>query len=200
LVAAEDVERDAPRLQAATARQIVQWVQQEFYQTGQAESRLLLTFCLYWWAAFSLNYTFEVEIFRDLRAAGVEFACHDITNRAERLSAFDLTVMGMCGDVKYSTYFLTLEEARTTEVDFFITRLYNEVNGRWLRVVFLIPAAWAAIDGETTKTGRRVCCRIRQRKEVNPMADKTITNMNDEEFDALEGWLAVKLRCLHSRE
>ncbi len=79
----------------------------------------------------------------------MEFACHDITNRAERLSAFDLTVMGMCGDVKYSTYFLTVEDARTAEVDFFITRLYNEVNGRWMRVVFLTPAAWVAIDGET---------------------------------------------------
>ncbi len=150
LVAAKDVERGAPGLQAATARQIVQWVQQqEFYQRGQAESRLLLTFCLYWWAAFALGYAFEVEIFRDLQAAGVEFACHDITNRVERLSAFDLTVAGMCGDVKYSTYFLTTEDARTAEVDFFITRLYDEVNGRWLCVVFLTPAAWAAIDGET---------------------------------------------------
>ncbi len=153
LIAAEDLSQDAPRLQAATARQIVQWVQQQaFYQKGQAESRLLLTFCLYWWAAFALGYAFEEEIFRDLRAAGIAFACHDITNRVERLSAFDLTVREFRGDVKYSTYFLTAGEVQTTEIDFFITRVYLETNGRFLRVVFLTVAAWEAIDGFSTPT------------------------------------------------
>ena len=51
LVTTADVTQDAPRLQAATARQIVQWIQQQdVYQKGQAESRWLLIFCLYWWS------------------------------------------------------------------------------------------------------------------------------------------------------
>jgi hypothetical protein len=136
LVAIEDVPQDASRLQAATAQQIVKWIQQQdFYQKGQIESRLLLTFCLYWWSAFAVGYAFEVEIFRDLRAEGIEFFAHDITNRNERLSHFDLTVLGLRGDVKYSTWFLTVENARLEGLDFFITRLYDETVARWLRVV-----------------------------------------------------------------
>lgn len=55
LVSTVDVTQDAPRLQAATARQIAQWIQQQgFYQKGQIESRWLLTFCLYWWSAFAV--------------------------------------------------------------------------------------------------------------------------------------------------
>ena len=150
LTVATDVTTDAPRLQAATARQIVQWMQQQgFYQKGQAESRWLLIFCLYWWSAFALGYAFEVEIFRDLQAAGVEFFGHDITNREERLSPFDLTVMGLRGDVKYSTWFLTVENARTEGLDFFITQLYDENGAHWLRVVLLTPVARQLIGGVT---------------------------------------------------
>lgn len=79
----------------------------------------------------------------------IEFSCHDITNRSERLSVFDLTVLGMRGDLKYSTWFLTVEDARIEGLDFFITRLYDAINARWLLVVLLTPAAWAVIDGET---------------------------------------------------
>ena len=137
-VATSEVAQDAPRLQAATARQIVQWIQQQdYYQKGQPESHRLLTFCLYWWSAFAVGYTFEVEIFRDLRAEGIEFFAHDITNRNERLSPFDLTVLGLRGDVKYSTWFLTVENARLAGLDFFITRLYDESGAGWLRVVLL---------------------------------------------------------------
>lgn len=151
LVAMPDVAQDAPRLQAATARQIVQWIQQEdFYQKGQLESRWLLTFCLYWWSAFALGYAFEVEIFRDLRAEGIEFFAHDITNRNERLSPFDLTVLGLRGDVKYSTWFLTVENARLAGLDFFITRLYDESGAGWLRVVLLTPLAQELIGGAIT--------------------------------------------------
>ncbi len=142
LVATPDVAQAAPRLQAATARQIVQWLQQQdCYQKGQLESRVLLTFCLYWWSAFALGYAFEVEIFRDLQAAGIEFSAHDITDRTERLSPFDLTVLGLRGDVKYSTWFLTVENARLAGLDFFITRLYDESGVGWLRVVLLTPPA-----------------------------------------------------------
>ena len=150
LLTTTDVRQDAPRLQAATAWEIAQWIrQQDFYQNGQAESRWLLIFCLYWWSAFALGYAFEVEIFRDLQAEGIEFACHDITNRNERLSPFDLTVLGLRGDVKYSTWFLTNENARLEGLDFFITRLYDETGARWLRVVLLTPIASELIGGET---------------------------------------------------
>lgn len=151
LVVTSDVAQDAPRLQAATARQIVQWVQQQdFYQKGQIESRWLLTFCLYWWSAFAVGYAFEVEIFRDLRAEGIQFFAHDITNREERLSPFDLTVLGLRGDVKYSTWFLTVENARLAGLDFFITRLYDESGAGWLRVVLLTPLAQKLIGDATT--------------------------------------------------
>ncbi len=150
LVATADVTQEAPRLQAATARQIAQWVQQQdFYQKEQLESRWLLTFCLYWWSAFAVGYAFEVEIFRDLRAEGIEFFAHDITNRDERLSPFDLTVLGLRGDVKYSTWFLTAENARLEGLDFFITRLYDETGAQWLRVVLLTPIAQELIGDET---------------------------------------------------
>ena len=151
LMATADVAQDLPRLQAATARQILQWVQQQdFYQKGQIESRLLLTFCLYWWSAFAIGYTFEEEIFRDLRAEGIEFFAHDITNRNERLSPFDLTVLGLRGDVKYSTWFLTVENARLEGLDFFITRFYDETGAQWLRVVLLTPIAQELIGDNAT--------------------------------------------------
>lgn len=92
---------------------------------------------------------FEVEIFRDLEAAGIPFVSHEITNRTERFSAYDLTVLGLRGDIKYSTYFLTSEGTQTTEIDFFITRLFDETNARWEKVVFLTPTAWAVINGRT---------------------------------------------------
>lgn len=153
LVATSDVTQDAPRLQAVTARQIVKWVQQQdFYQKGQPESRYLLIFCLYWWSAFAVGYAFEVEIFRDLRAEEIEFSAHDITKRNERLSPFDLTVLGLRGDVKYSTWFLTVENARLTGLDFFITRLYDENGIGWLRVVLLTPPAQEVIGAATTPT------------------------------------------------
>lgn len=150
LVRLTDVEKEAARLQAATAREIVAAVRrQEFYHQGDSNGHLLLTFCLYWWAAFAIGYTFEVEIFRDLEAAGIPFVSHEITNRAERFSAYDLTVLGLRGDIKYSTYFLTSEGTQTTEIDFFITRLFDETNARWEKVVFLTPTAWAVINGRT---------------------------------------------------
>jgi hypothetical protein len=150
LVDSANVTQDAPRLQAATARQIVQWLQrQDFYQQGQLETRWLLAFCLYWWSSFAIGYAFEEEIFRDLRAEGIEFFAHDITNRNERLSPFDLTVLNLRGDVKYSTWFLTREDARLEGLDFFITRLYDEAGNGWLRIVLLTSAACELIGGET---------------------------------------------------
>jgi hypothetical protein len=150
LTAADGEEREAKRLQAETARRIGQWIRgQAFEGEGRLERRLLLTFCLYWWAAFATGYAFEVAIIHDLRVAGVTFACHDITKRAERLSPFDLTVLGLRGDIKYGTYFLAGEDVRAEEIDFFITRLYDEPGARWLQVVFLRPAGWVVIDGDT---------------------------------------------------
>ncbi|MDX2044104.1 MAG: hypothetical protein SF097_23020 [Acidobacteriota bacterium] len=156
LVASVSVKQDAPRLQAATARQIVQWLQQQdFYRKEQLESRWLLIFCLYWWSSFAIGYAFEEEIFRDLRAKKIKFFAHDITIRNERLSPFDLTVLNLRGDVKYSAWFLTREDARLEGLDFFITRLYDESGVGWLRVVLLTPAARELI-GEETNPARLV--------------------------------------------
>jgi hypothetical protein len=161
LVHVTDVDKEAARLQAATAREIVAAVRrQEFYRQGDSNSHLLLTFCLYWWASFAIGYhkplalvseanIFEVEIFRDLEAVEIPFVSHEITNRVERLSAYDLTVLGLRGDIKYSTYFLTAEGTQTTEIDFFITQLFDETKARWEKVVFLTPTAWTVINGIT---------------------------------------------------
>ena len=62
--------------------------------------------------------------------------------------AFDLTVEGLRGDVKYGTWFLTVEQARIEGADFFITRLYDAAAARWLRVVLLTTAAWAMLDDQ----------------------------------------------------
>ena len=42
---------------------------------------------------------FEVEILRDLTQAGITYQAHDLRNRQSRLSAYDLRVLGLYGDI-----------------------------------------------------------------------------------------------------
>jgi hypothetical protein len=68
--------------------------------------------------------------------------------RSSRLSAYDLEVFGLHGDIKSSFYFLQVNQGQGLRHDFYITRIYE---GRVQRtyVVMLQLEAWEQIDGDT---------------------------------------------------
>ena len=145
-----DIPRGAASRQARRARDIYRQLRSEPYALGgTADSELLLSYCLYWWASFARGYAFEIEVIRDLQASGVSFESHDISVRAERLSACDLTLLGMTGDIKTSTYFLHVARSFPMSCDFYITRLFDTAARRYAWVVICQEAAWNRIDGET---------------------------------------------------
>jgi len=149
LYSLDDVEQESVILWASGARRIRPVLEMAgLYAADDPPTRLLLAYCLYWWHATAKGYTFEVEIFRDLRQSGVDFTAHDPRLRSERFTPYDLIVLGFRGDVKTSTYFLSLA-GRVLRSDFYITRLWlSEVRSRTL-VVFLKTPMWDEIDGET---------------------------------------------------
>ena len=112
----------------------------------------LLAYCLYWWYAFTVGYTFEVIVLRDLAVSGVTYQAHDLSDRQARRSPFDLVILGFFGDIKTSTYFLHAVRSRGLPADFYITRMYVKPNRARMLVVFLKRPAWDAIDGETQVT------------------------------------------------
>jgi hypothetical protein len=136
-------------LWAAGARQVELLLEMAgLYAADDPPTRLLLAYCLYWWHATAKGYTFEVEIFHDLRQSGMSFMAHDLRLRSERFMPYDLVVSEFRGDVKTSTYFLSLTSGELGN-DFYITRLWlSEARSRTL-VVFLKPLMWDEIDGET---------------------------------------------------
>jgi hypothetical protein len=111
-------------------------------------TRLIVAYCLYWWRAFTLGYALEVEIQRDLKASGIQFEAHDLRRREERLSPYDLLVLGFRGDIKTSVYFLQAARTRTLPHDFYITRIRGRQQTRTL-VVFMQAEMWQTINGET---------------------------------------------------
>lgn len=145
----DDVEQGSVTLWAAGARRVRSLLEIEgLYAADDPPTRLLLAYCLYWWHATAKGYAFEVEIFRDLRRSGVSFTAHDLRLRSERFTPYDLIVSGFLGDVKTSTYFLSLTGG-VLRNDFYITRLWlSKVRSRTL-VVFLKTLVWNEIDGET---------------------------------------------------
>jgi hypothetical protein len=145
----DDLEQGSVDLWAAGARRIRPLLEAVgLYAADAPPTRLLLAYCLYWWHATAKGYTFEVEIFRDLRQSGVSFTAHDMRLRSERFTPYDLIVLGFRGDVKTSTYFLTLT-GRALRNDFYITRLWlSKARSRTL-VVFLKTPMWDEINGET---------------------------------------------------
>jgi hypothetical protein len=89
-----------------------------------------------------------LTIFRDLLASGIRFLAHDVRNRAERRSPYDLVVSRQRGDIKSTTYFLHIARTPPLNCDFYITRLYHSRGRRYLDVVILSLAAWRALNGE----------------------------------------------------
>lgn len=95
-----------------------------------------------------MGYAFEVEIFRDLRASGIEFSAHDLRDRQARLSAYDLMVLNLYGDIKNTLYFLQVRRSQHLPHDFYITRFYAGQR-RYTLIVMVQLAAWETIDGDT---------------------------------------------------
>jgi hypothetical protein len=150
LLDSEDPARVSTPLWATIARHISQEVRaSEFYAADVSDSRLLLSYLLYWWQQFARGYAFEVEIFRDLARSRIGFKAHNLSVRAERLSPVDLVVSSFRGDIKTSTYFLVQQYHPDPTVDFYITRAWLPASQVRTLVVFLKPAMWRKIDGET---------------------------------------------------
>jgi hypothetical protein len=120
------------------------------YDESVANSEYFAAHCLYWWSAFARGYRFEVAMFRDLEASGIEFDAHDISVRAERLSAYDLVVLEQLGDIKHTTYFLHAARAVRLRCDFYITRLYDSRCRRYRSIVIMTESAWHALNGPVT--------------------------------------------------
>jgi len=153
LFAATEVSARAPAIQARYARQLYQQLRREPFMLGDTPAtESLLAYCLYWWASFVRGYAFEIEIFRDLEAASIHCTSHDLRVREQRFSPCDLTVFGMTGDVKNTTYFLYVARSFPLTCDFYITRLYNTATGRYVRIVVLTDEAWHRINGDIVRS------------------------------------------------
>jgi len=140
-------------LWAAIARRIDRDVRTSgLFDPSAPDSRLLLSYLLYWWQQFARGYAFEVEIFRDLVASHIQFQAHNLRVRAERLSAADLTVSSFRGDIKTSAYFLAQQRHPDPAIDFYVTRAWLPTGRARVLVVFLKPNVWQDIDGETSQT------------------------------------------------
>jgi hypothetical protein len=146
LLALRDTPKQSPALWSRFARQIVsEFAQRGWGRPDVPETRLLLSYLLYWWSAFARGYAFEVEIFRDLERSGIQFQAHDLLDHQQRYSPSDLTVSGMAGDIKTSVYFV--QAATPLAHDFYIVRLFTQERAHTL-VVLLQPPAWDKIDGD----------------------------------------------------
>lgn len=113
------------------------------------EQRLLVAYCLYWWGAFAKGYITEISVFRDLAQSGIAFRSHDLSQLAERFSPDDLTISGMRGDIKSSTYFLHSLRHFPLRHDFYIATMFDPRTRERPRVVIMQPAVWDKIDGDT---------------------------------------------------
>ncbi len=143
-----DGTQDYSPLRARIAKSIVTRLQESgLRRPDLPETNLLLAYCLYFWESFAAGYAFEIEIYRDLTAAGIIFEAHDVRDQHGRLSPYDLRVLGLRGDIKTSLYFLYVGRGRGLPHDFYVTRFYEGRRQRTL-VVMLKPEAWAKIDGE----------------------------------------------------
>jgi hypothetical protein len=101
--------------------------------------------------AFARGYRFELTVLRDLEASGIAFQAHDLSKRDERLSPYDLVVLGQLGDIKHTTYFLHVARTRLLKCDFYITRLYDSRRRRYVSIVVLQARSWHAINGPVTE-------------------------------------------------
>ncbi|MCI0485831.1 MAG: hypothetical protein L0229_04435 [Blastocatellia bacterium] len=101
-----DVEADGLTLVSDFAERVLTDLEQAGVPSaGSVGERRLIAFCHYWWTSFGKGYVREVTVFRDLTAAGIAFDAHDLSDKRQRFSPYDLTVSGWRGDIKTSTLF-----------------------------------------------------------------------------------------------
>lgn len=150
LLTTDDVEGEGARRAETMGKQVIADLTALGLQEPlTAEQRLLAAYCLYWWGAFAKGYITEIAVFRDLTQSGIIFQAHDLTQLEERFSPDDLTIAGMRGDIKASTYFLHTTRHFPLRHDFYIATLFDPVVRQRRRVVIMQPAAWQRIDGDT---------------------------------------------------
>jgi hypothetical protein len=150
---------DATEVESAGIRawaEVARWIPGELHRAGlesahQPATRLLVAYCLYWWYAFAYGYIFEVQVMRDLEQSAIQFTAHNLTVRQERMSSWDLEVLGFRGDIKRSLSFLQSVRGRHLPLAFYIVRLTQPGRSRML-VVMMRQAMWDTIDGETLLT------------------------------------------------
>ncbi len=146
-----DVQRDGPALQAQGARAILVWLQTNgFYGPDAGEASFVVVYCLYRWASFAGGYVFQITIFRDLEASGIQFTPRDPRLPRERFADHDLVLLGFKGDVKQSLYFLDALPRRSLTADLYLTQMYDRQVHRQRRVVLMRERVWRRINGETT--------------------------------------------------
>lgn len=150
LLKLSDVPREFFSLRDVFSRAIVTYFQQAGLQRDDLPAtNLFLAYSLYFWESFAVGYAFEVQIYRDLTAAGIIFETHNLRDRKDRRSFSDLKVLGLSGDIKSSLYFLDVGRNRDLPHDFYVTRFYDKKGRQRILVVMLKPEAWNLINGET---------------------------------------------------
>lgn len=145
-----DVSREFFSLRDRFSRAIVTHFEEVGLQRDDLPAtNLFLAYSLYFWESFTVGYAFEVQIYRDLTAVGMVFESHNIRDRKDRRSFYDLKVLGLYGDIKTSPYFLEVGRNQDLPHDFYITRFYDKKGRQRIFVVMLKPDAWNLINGET---------------------------------------------------
>jgi hypothetical protein len=148
LIKLEDLGTAADRLERRMLQEVLASLEKDgLYADNVANSEYLAAYCLYWWSAFARGYRFELMILRDLEGSGIVFSAHDLRKRLERVSPYDLAVLGQLGDIKHTTYFLHAARTRPLRCDFYITRLYDSRRRRYLSIVVMQERAWRAVNG-----------------------------------------------------
>ncbi len=144
---AQNIAGVAEQLRAQGSRQIMPALQAaDLLDPNEPLSFYLLAYCLYWWYAFARGYAFEVEVLRDLEVAGIRYVAHNVFDSSARRSPFDLSVLGFRGDIKTSTYFLSVVRTSDLLHDFYIVRFSERKDKLW--IVFLKEPFWVLIDAE----------------------------------------------------
>ena len=148
LLRTENTSTVAEQLQAEVSRKILSSLQEKgLYATDVEGSQFLAAYSLYWWNSFARGYGFEIEVFRKLDAAGIAYTAHDLLDGTERLSPYDLTILGYLGDIKNTTYFLHSRRNLPLLCDFYITRLWHARRRRYIFAVILTSQMWEQING-----------------------------------------------------
>ena len=148
-----DLEHESESIRATRSRQILADLSASgLWRADLLSTQYLVAFCLYWWQMFVRGYAFEIAVERDLADSRIAYVAHDLRRRQERLSSYDLEVMGFRGDVKTSTYFVLARRSESLAHDFYITRMYQAEARGWHRIVWLKPTFWRILNGEPTAT------------------------------------------------